>query len=315
MSTNLATPAQLVPFEQSAGLPAYLQNGEYHSTLDNQATGISVDRITVVDGGIVTDVGGVRSSTSLSIDVVVLDAQPAGRDTYRAYYEGTYKDGESSAPTCYSADGKVPSRNAEKPQAHDCANCPMNVSGTGANGEGRACGYFKHVAVAVYPDLDRVYRIKVSSRSLFNKDTNGIASPLGGYAWGFTNFAKLLQQTKTPWEAVVTRVSLPKGQTHGFFFTPIGYLNKEQFDKVKELQNSPSMHDALTVEIDATPAQSNVPALPQMPTPPAPVAPTLTGRDKWLASTTLPEAVKSWIVQVDDATALAYLTANYPNEV
>ena len=36
MSTNLATPAQLVPFSQDAGLPAYLQNGEYHSTLDDQ---------------------------------------------------------------------------------------------------------------------------------------------------------------------------------------------------------------------------------------------------------------------------------------
>jgi len=83
--------------------------------------------------------------------------------------------------------------------------------------------------------------------------------PIGWFRRGFTNFAKLLQQTKTPWEAVVTRVSLPKGQTHGFFFTPIGYLNKEQFDKVKELQNSPSMHDALTVEIDATPAQSSAP--------------------------------------------------------
>ena len=113
----------------------------------------------------------------------------------------------------------------------------------------------------------------------------------------------------------MTRVSLPKGQTHGFFFTPIGYLNKEQFDKVKELQNSPSMHDALTVEIDATPAQSSAPALPHIPAPPAPVAPTLNGRDKWLASATLPQAIKDWIVQVDDATALAYLTANYPNEV
>lgn len=114
---------------------------------------------------------------------------------------------------------------------------------------------------------------------------------------------------------MVTRVSLPKGQTHGFFFTPIGYLNKEQFDKVKELQNSPSMHDALTVEIDETPAQSSAPALPHIPAPPAPVAPTLTGRDKWLASATLPQAIKDWIVQVDDATALAYLTANYPTEV
>lgn len=315
MSTNLVNPSQLVPFEQSAGLPAYLQETGYHSTLDDQATGISVDRITVVDGAIVTDVGGVRSSPSLSIDVVVLDAHPVGRDTYRAYYEGTYKEGESSAPTCYSADGKVPSRNAEKPQCSDCMNCPMNVAGSGANGEGRACGYFKHVAVAVYPELDKVYRIKVSSRSLFSKDINGIPSPLGGNAWGFTNFAKLLQQSKTPWEVVVTRVSLPKGQTHGFFFTPVGYLSKDQFEKVKELQNSPAMHDALTVEIDATPAQSPAPALPQIPTPPAPVAPTLTGRDKWLASATLPQAIKDWIVQVDDATASAYLTVNYPTEV
>lgn len=315
MSTNLVNPSQLVPFEQSAGLPAYLQETGYHSTLDDQATGISVDRITVVDGAIVTDVGGVRSSPSLSIDVVVLDAHPVGRDTYRAYYEGTYKEGESSAPTCYSADGKVPSRNAEKPQCSDCMNCPMNVAGSGANGEGRACGYFKHVAVAVYPELDKVYRIKVSSRSLFSKDINGIPSPLGGNAWGFTNFAKLLQQSKTPWEVVVTRVSLPKGQTHGFFFTPVGYLSKDQFEKVKELQNSPAMHDTLTVEIDATPAQSPAPALPQIPPPPAPVAPTLTGRDKWLASATLPQAIKDWIVQVDDATASAYLTANYPTEV
>ena len=315
MSTNLVNPSQLVPFEQSAGLPAYLQETGYHSTLDDQATGISVDRITVVDGAIVTDVGGVRSSPSLSIDVVVLDAHPVGRDTYRAYYEGTYKEGESSAPTCYSADGKVPSRNAEKPQCSDCMNCPMNVAGSGANGEGRACGYFKHVAVAVYPELDKVYRIKVSSRSLFSKDINGIPSPLGGNAWGFTNFAKLLQQSKTPWEVVVTRVSLPKGQTHGFFFTPVGYLSKDQFEKVKELQNSPAMHDTLTVEIDATPAQSPAPALPQIPPPPAPVALTLTGRDKWLASATLPQAIKDWIVQVDDATASAYLTANYPTEV
>ena len=308
MSTNLVNPSQLVPFEQSAGLPAYLQETGYHSTLDDQATGISVDRITVVDGAIVTDVGGVRSSPSLSIDVVVLDAHPVGRDTYRAYYEGTYKEGESSAPTCYSADGKVPSRNAEKPQCSDCMNCPMNVAGSGAKGEGRAYRYFKHVAVAVYPELDKVYRIKVSSRSLFSKDINGIPSPLGGNAWGFTHFAKLLQQSKTPWEVVVTRVSLPKGQTHGFFFTPVGYLSKEQFDKVKELQNSPAMQDVLTVEVNGAPSASSAPALP-------PAQPALTGRAKWLASATLPQAIKDWIVQVDDATASAYLTANYPNEV
>lgn len=320
MSTNLTTPSQLMPFVQDGQLPAYLQDGGYQSTLDNQATGTSVDRITVVDGAIVTDIGGVRSSPSLAIDVVVLDAHPVGRETYRAYYEGQYKDGESSPPACFSADGKYPSPNAEKPQSHDCASCPMNISGSGSNGEGRACGYFKHVAVAVYPELDRVFRLKVASRSLFSKELNGVPSPLGGNAWGFTNFAKLLQQTKTPWEAVVTRVSLPKGQTYGFFFTPVGYVNKEQFEKIKELQRSAVMEDVLTVEVSGTPAQTNpagflpagAPAVPPVP-PLAPPAPT--GREKWMASPTLPSAVKDWIVQVDDNTARTYLQANYPHEV
>ena len=310
MSTPAVNAYQMIPFEQNTSLPDFLQDGNYHSTLDEQATGISVDRITVVDGSIVTDIGGDRSMPALAIDVVILDAHPTGRDTYRAYYEGQYKEGESSAPTCYSADGKTPSVYSEKPQCVDCANCPQNISGSGANGEGRACGYFKHVAVAKYPDLDRVYRLKVSSRSLFSKDTNGVPSPLGGFAFGFTNFAKKLQQTKTPWEAVVTRVSLPKGQTHGFFFTPVGYVSKEQFEKIKHLQTSPAMTDVLTVEV-----RGGQPTTAGFLPPVANTAPVLTGRQKWLASATLPQNVKDWIAQVDDATAITYLQANFPNEV
>ncbi len=77
MSTNSSNSAQLFLLNSQQDYLHILQNGEYHS-IHNQATGIS-DRITVADGGIITDVGGVRSSTSLFIDVVVLDAQPAGR--------------------------------------------------------------------------------------------------------------------------------------------------------------------------------------------------------------------------------------------
>lgn len=321
MSTPTVTSQQMIPFEQNAPLPDFLQGGEYHSTLDEQATGISVDKITVVDGSIVTDVGGTRSFPALAIDVVVLDAHPTGRETYRAYYEGQYKEGESSAPTCYSADGKTPSVYSEKPQCTDCVNCPQNIAGSGANGEGRACGYFKHVAVAKYPELDRVYRLKVSSRSLFSKDTNGVPSPLGGFAFGFTNFAKKLQQTKTPWEAVVTRVSLPKGQTHGFFFTPVGYVTKEQFEQIKKLQASPEMEDVLTVEINGRPTNTAgfLPPVagngPVAPVVQPVVQPVLTGRQKWLSSATLPQNVKEWIIQVDDTTALTYLQANFPHEV
>lgn len=323
MSTAMSNPSDLIPFGQ-AGVPAYLQNQPSHSTLDEQTIGSEVDRITQVDGGVVIEENGLRSTPSLFIDVVILDAMPRGRDTYRAYYEGTWKEGESTAPACYSADGKVPSVHAEKPQCANCANCPQNVSGSGANGEGRACGYFKHVAVAKYPELDKIYRLKVASRSLFSKDINGVPSPLGGSAWGFHNYAKRLQEMKCPWESVVTRVSLPKGQTHGFFFTPVGYVQEAQYRRALELQKDARVNDILTVELSASVQSSGytAPMANALPAPPAPPAmsapaplppPDLVGRGKWLADATLPQEVKNWIILVDDATAIGYLQANYPN--
>ncbi len=282
MTTNL------IPFGQDAGLPAYLQNTDYHSSLDDQQVGANVDRISQRDGGIIVEVGGVKSQPSLSIDVVVLDAHPIGRETYRAYYEGTFKEDEVSAPACYSADGKVPSPHAEKPQCSTCQLCPKNAAGSGANGEGKACGYFKHVAVATYPELDRIYRLKVASRSLFSKDIDGVPSPLGGKAWGFTNFAKLLQQMKTPWEAVVTRVSLPKGQTHGFFFTPTGYVTADQFEQIKQLKLKTELADVLTVELSAS-AETAKPVDGFLPPPPANALPAPKGRADWLADPSLPQ--------------------------
>lgn len=314
MTTTVANPSDLIPFGQ-AGLPAFLQGSSYHSSLDEQQTAVSVDRITQGDGGIVVEKAGIKSNPMLSIDVVIIDATPKGRDTYRAYYEGTWKEGEATAPTCYSADGRVPSANSEKPQCATCQDCPMNVSGSGPNGEGRACGYFKHVAVATYPDLDHVYRLKVSARSLFSKEQNGVPSPLGGNAWGFSKYAQLLQQMRTPWEAVVTRVSLPKGQTYGFFFTPMGYLSEDQFKQVVALREDPTIADVLTVEASASAERTqNNPLAGALPPPPA-TQPVVEGRAKWLASTTLPQNVKDWIAQVDDDTARNYLTTSYPQEV
>lgn len=302
----------LIPFTGGAGVPAYLQDVAGQSTLDDQTLGGAVDVITQRDGAIVVVQDGIKSPPQMSIDVVVLDAQPHGRAVYRAYYEGVWKEGDTAPPACYSADGVRPSTHATSPQCGTCDACPKNQPGSGTNGEGRACSFFKHVAVAIYPALNTVYRLKVASRSLFNKDVNGVDSPLGGKAWGFTSFAKLLQNMGTPWEAVVTRISLPKGQTHGFFFTPVGYATAEQFQQVKQLQADTDLSDILTVEIQGAPASPSAPANTAQ-LPPPPPATNLVGREKWLADPTLPADVKAWIKQVDDTAATQYLQSNYPS--
>lgn len=312
MSNQVLVPEGVLPFNPS-DLPAFLQEATGRSTLEDQQVGGSVDRITQSDGFVVVERGGVRNNPSLNIDVVILDAMPRGREPYRAFYAGAWKEGDASAPDCYSSDGKTPSPHAASPQCASCDMCPKNLPGSGLNGEGRACGFFKHVAVAIYPELDTVYRLKVASRSLFSKDINGIPSPLGGRAWGFSNYAKLLQQMKAPWEGVITRVSLPKGPTYGFFFTPMEYIaDAEQYKKVIALRdNAAVMDDILSVDLAGSVVVSpNTNALPAAIAPqPTP----LTGRAKWLADATLPQNVKDWIAQVDDATALAYLTPNYPH--
>ena len=313
MSTNVLNPADMLPFE-SAALPAYLRDTAATSTLSAQQVGSNIDRITQVDGGVVIEEAGVKSQPMLSIDVVILDAHPVGRDTYRAYYEGVYKEGEATAPACFSSDGKIPSPTSEKPQCATCAQCPKNIKGSGINGDGKACGYFKHLAVATYPDMNKIYRLKVSSRSIFNSAPEGVPSPLGGKAWGFTDFAKNLQRTETPWEAVVTRVSLPKGQTYGFFFTPVGYLTEEQFNHIRTKQTDPQMQDVLSLELAGAPV-AHAGTIGFLPPPPPPAALTVQGRAKWLSDQSLPQEVRNWIAQVDDTTAQQYLQTNYPNNL
>lgn len=133
MSNQVLVPAGALPFDAGA-VPAFLQEAAGHSTLEDQQVGGSVDRITQSDGFVVIERGGVRSTPVLNIDVVILDAAPRGREPYRAFYAGAWKEGDASAPDCYSADGKTPSPHAANPQCTSCDTCPKNLPGSGLNG-------------------------------------------------------------------------------------------------------------------------------------------------------------------------------------
>ena len=87
-------------------------------------------------------------------------------------------------------------------------------------------------------------------------------------------------------------------------------MQEAQYRQALELQKDSHIDDVLTVELSAS-VQSSSPTAPVANALPAPTA--LVGRDKWLADATLPQEVKNWITVVDDATAMGYLQANYPN--
>jgi hypothetical protein len=88
-----------------------------------------------------------------SLEAVIVRANPY---LTKQYYESGYSEGDSSAPVCFSIDGKIPSANAEKPQHTNCAMCPMNRFGskiTPAGVKVKACQDNKKVALAPLNDL------------------------------------------------------------------------------------------------------------------------------------------------------------------
>lgn len=80
------------------------------------------------------------------LDVVIVDANGHVSKTY--YAEG-YDGKTRGAPDCWSADGVRPDAGVpeEKRQHHVCTTCPMNRYGSARQGEGKACGDNKRLAV------------------------------------------------------------------------------------------------------------------------------------------------------------------------
>jgi len=85
------------------------------------------------------------------------------------FYEDAYREGEISAPVCYSisktVSDMVPSKNATDPQSTACNGCPMNEFGS--DGAGKACKNTRVLAVTL-PDSDTndIFTISVSPTAI-----------------------------------------------------------------------------------------------------------------------------------------------------
>ena len=109
-----------------------------------------------------------------NLNVVIVDAS---EHVGRIYYEGTYTEGVSVPPTCWSSDGIKPDASVEEPMSDKCDTCPMNIKGSGV-GNSKACRYFRRLAVVLENDLDGdVYQLQLPATSLFGEGEAGTRQP------------------------------------------------------------------------------------------------------------------------------------------
>lgn len=245
--------SEVTLFQNGAALPAHLRRGELSAATKSLMGGGVGKRISIEAGAWRMIVGGqeVAVNEDRAMNVIIVRA---AEHNSRTYYEGTYKKGVKSKPTCWSNDSKTPDPSVKNPQSTACATCPQNIKGSGA-GEGRACRYSRKLAVVLENDVHGdVYAMSVPAASIFGQGE--------GRKMGLQQYARFLGGHGTDVTAVVTEMRFDT-QAEGvkINFSAVRPTTEDEFNEVLRKQNTPEAIDAVTMTVsqidgDDTPAAS-----------------------------------------------------------
>ena len=159
---------------------------------------------------------------------VIVDCAPTRG---RAFYEGAYDPNNTTAPRCWSDNGKAPSSAVENPVATACGNCPNSVKGSKVNDNGVAgvaCASHRMLAVVPAAKLDFTpLRLKLAITSIWDSQSPDME------AQGWYSFDKYLDFLKANGcahtGAVVTKMRFDANAAYPkLFFSADAWLTEEQ---------------------------------------------------------------------------------------
>lgn len=229
-------------------------------------------RISIKGGKFRLMVDGEQVSVAKGDEINIVVVNAAG--VSRTYYEGTYDPNNATAPSCWSADTRVPSPDvpAEQRKSARCADCPMNIKGSG-QGDSRACRFNQRLAITLEGKPDDVYQLQLPATSIFGEAKNG--------NMGMQAYAKFLNAHNTPIIAVLTQMYFDENaETPKLFFKPLRPLDepeliaavaaKDSEDATKAITMTVGQTDGVTKKV-APAAKAPAPKAPALVAPPAAV--------------------------------------------
>jgi len=212
-------------------LPAHLQNLQLDATTKALMGGGNGGKRISIRGNVfrmMVDGKEVAQNEERAMNIIIA---AANANVSRTYYEGSYQEGQSVAPSCWSNDGTSPDIKVESPQASKCASCPQNIKGSG-QGESRACRFSQRLAVLLENDIrGDVYQLTLPAQSIFGAAENG-KMPLQSYA-------KFLGSHGLPITAVVTEMRFDTASaTPRLTFRAVRPLEADEMATAQEKGNS-----------------------------------------------------------------------------
>jgi hypothetical protein len=223
-------------------LPAHLRNLELDETTKSLMGGGAGGKRISIRGGVfrmLVDGKEIAQNEDRAMSIVIVAANP---NVSRSYYEGTYQEGQSIAPSCWSNDGISPDSKVESPQAEKCASCPQNIKGSG-QGDSRACRFSQRLAVVLENDIrGDVYQLTLPAQSIFGAADNG-KMPLQAYA-------KFLGSHGLPVTAVVTEMRFDTASaTPRLTFKAARPLEADELQMAQDKGKSPEAKSAISATV------------------------------------------------------------------
>lgn len=237
-------------FEQSSSVPTVKRESRL---ADKIGGGGGLRRIqTNTNGTFKRVVGGEQIGKAVphELNVIIVDML---KNVSRSYYAAAYDpEGKPTLPDCWSNDGRTPDAKASNPQGASCAECPMNVDGSGQKGRGKACRFQRRIAVLVEGDPSgEVYQMSFAAKSLFGKGTGNVHP--------FESYCNYLRANGEAPDTVVTKVMYDlEADTLTLKFKAVRHLTQEEADLVDAAYADPDTQKyiQLTVaEVDGVTAK------------------------------------------------------------
>jgi hypothetical protein len=117
----------------------------------------------------------------------------------RQCYEGTYEEGKTVLPICWSNDSVKPDEDVEHPCAPTCDVCPNSAKGSNDSGVGTKCRLSWRTAVVLPQDpAGDVLEFVIPATSSFGKEENG--------RWPFKSYIGMLASNNVSKGRVVTKM-------------------------------------------------------------------------------------------------------------
>lgn len=161
----------------------------------------------------------------------------------RTLYTGGYKEGEKTAPTCWSNDSKVPDPEVKNPPASACDKCQFSVKGSGQGGTGTACRLSWRAAVVLPNDVKGdVMQLVLPATSVFGKEEGG--------KWPFREYVKMLANHNISAGRVVTKMQFDtKSPVPRVLFSPVSGINPDDVEALTEQANTQAAENAVKLTV------------------------------------------------------------------